>query len=150
MMFVGDHPAPVDLSQARCQSKIEGLRLAIWPRSLAAHACESEGDISAGRHVHLLNLKANRAARPGKEKVPALPVSVEPNALERPGNIEHHEVGGMASQDSVVILPPHGIRPRFDQIADRNFIVRDVLLVRHCWSPLSSIVGVWRGLEEAR
>ena len=140
-MFVRDHPSPVDFPQAHCQAKIERLRLAVGPRSLAAHARKSEGDIRAGRHVHLLNVKAHRAARPGKEKVPGLPVCVEPNAFERRRNIEHHEIGGVASEDSVVILSPHGIRPRFDQIPHRRFIVRDVLLVRHCRLPLSLLVG---------
>src|SRR5580704_5292645 len=143
-MFVRDHPPPIYFPQAQCQKKIDRRRLAVGSWSLAAHARESEGDIGAGSHVHLLNLKANRAARPGKEKVPALPVSVEPNAFERRRNIEHHEIGGMTSEDTVVILPPHRIRPRFNQIPHLNFIIRDVLLVRHCRSPLSSIVGVWR------
>jgi hypothetical protein len=109
---------------------------------------KAKAHISAGRHVHLLNVKADRIARPGKEEVPSLPVSVEPNAFERRRNIEHHEIGGMSSENSGVILPPYGIRPSFDQIPDRNFILRYVLLVRHCRAPLSSIVGVWR--EEAR
>jgi hypothetical protein len=85
MMLVRDHPPPVDLPQADCQTKIERLRLAVGPRSLTAHARKCEGDIGAGRHVRLLNVKADRIARPGKEEVPDLPVSVEPNAFEGGG-----------------------------------------------------------------
>src|SRR5258707_14687260 len=111
MMLVRDHPLPVDFSQAYGQTKVERFGLTVGPRSLAAHARKSEGDIRASRDLHLLNAKANRAARPGKEQVPGFPVSVEPDASKRRRNIEHHEIGGMASQDPVIVPPAYGIRP---------------------------------------
>jgi hypothetical protein len=123
-MLVRDHPPPVSFSQAHRQPKSERLRFAVRPRTLASHARKSEGDIRAGRHVHLLNFKADRTARPGKEDVPCFPVSVEPDSFEWRRDIEHHEIVGMAPKNSSVILMPNSVRPRFDEITHRNFIIR--------------------------
>src|ERR1700722_5844638 len=113
MMLVRDLPLPVALSHPHWQAKIERLGLSVGPRSLAANGRKSKGDIGASGDVHLLNLKANRTARPGEEDVPRLPVNIEPDAFEGGGNIEHHEIGRVASEDSSVILAPHRIRPCF-------------------------------------
>jgi hypothetical protein len=84
-MFMRDHPPPVDFLQANRQTKIERLGLAVGIRSGAVHRRDSEGDISASRDVHLLNLKADQIARPGKEEIPGLLVSVEPTLLNGGG-----------------------------------------------------------------
>ena len=69
-MFVRDHPPPVDFLKAHCQTKIERFGLSVGLRSLAAHARESEGDISAGRNVQLLNVKADQDRSTRKRRGP--------------------------------------------------------------------------------
>ena len=143
VMFVRDHPPPIDFSRHMVRRKSSASGLPSAPGPLAAHGCEGEGDSGASGDVHLVNLKADRIARPGKEQVPGLPVGVEPYALERRGNVEHHEIGGMASQRFPRdILPPHRIRPGFD----RSRAPRLHRLRRFACPPLSSPVKLdcWR------
>ena len=84
-MFVRDHPPAIEFLQANCETKIERLGLAVGARPRAGHRRDSEGDISASRDIHLSNLEADPIARPGKEEIPGLPISLEPKALNGGG-----------------------------------------------------------------
>ena len=79
-MFVRDHPSPVEFARrVRRKSSASGLPSDPVPRSRCSQ--------KRRRHPRRpsrpsLEFKANRAARPGKEKVPGFPVSSSPTLLK--------------------------------------------------------------------